>query len=234
MFIPAGIFLWICTVSVSVQADPAATLPFFPEEKITYDIKKLKMTVGEATLVFNGTADVDGQQTFWITFTAKGFQFFDQEEIYLDPKSFFPLMIKRDLDVFGKEEKIIELYDAQKGLVRIVKTAKDGTSEQVIKNGKRFDNIYGFIYRYRQAGPAGDDEEFHLHLPTRDVKFRLAEKKGFSSGGRTFDACYLRGTPGKINVWFDTSLKNIPLKIDGALGFGNASMVFKEYTEGAR
>jgi hypothetical protein len=233
--IPAGLSLWLSLAGARAWADnPMATLPFPQGEKIIFDIKKLKLTVGEATLVCNGMTQVDGRPALSITFTAQGIQFFDQEEIFLDLDGFFPLMIKRDLDIFGKGEKIVELYDSQKGHVKVVKTVKGETTEQVIKNGRRFDNIYGFIYRYRQLGQINEREEFDLHLPTRDVKFNLVKKKEFSAGGRTFEAYHLRGTPGKINVWFDGGLKKIPLKIDGALGFGNASMVFREYLEGAR
>lgn len=224
----------VCISILLVQAHICAAeslgkLPFSKGETITYDIKKLKLKVGEAALVFNGFTEVDNQEVLSITFRATGFKFLDEEEIYLDPKTFFPVLIKRNLNIFGIKEKIIEFYDIQKGRVRIVKTAKGKTTEQVIEDGKQFDNIYGFIYRYRRFGQFKEGEEFHLHLPTRDVQLKLVERKTIEVADQIFDAYYVNSTPKKYKVWFDSSQKRIPLKIDGSLGFGHTSMVMREH-----
>jgi len=225
--------LFFPLLSGNVYADDLGSqLAFQKGETITYDIRKLKLKVGEATLVFNGLVEVGNQEALSITFTARGFKFIDEERIYLDSKTFYPLVIKRNLNIFGKEETIVEFYDAQKGKVRIVKTAQGKTSEQTIERGKRFDNIYAFIYRYRQSGQFKKDEEFLLHLPTRDVRFELVEKEKLQVGSREFEAHYMHSTPKKYKVWFDSSLKRIPLKIDGALGAVKASMVMKDYNDG--
>ena len=223
----ASIFLFPPNVSA---VDRSVSQPFSKGETITYDIRKLKLTVGEAVLVFNGPVEVSGKKALLITFTAKGFKFLDEEEIFLDAKTFFPLLIRRNLNIFGNEEKIIEFYDSQRGKVRIVKTAKGKTSTQIIENGKRFDNIYGFIYRYRRFGQFKENEELQLHLPTRDVVFKLVERKKFEAADQEFDAYYMSSTPKKFKVWFDSSQKKIPLMIDGALGFGHTSMVMKSHS----
>lgn len=217
----------------SARAAADALSPPFPVgETIIYDIKKLKLTVGEATLVFNGMTEVNGQKALSITFTAAGFKFFDEEKIYIDPATFYPFVINRDLNIFGKKEKMVEFYDPQKGRVRIVKTAGGKTSERVIENGKRFDNIYGFIYRYRHSGRFAEDAEFHLHLPTHDVRFELVEKRKLQAADHEFDVFYLRSVPKKYKVWFDRGPGRIPVRIDGALGFGHTSMVLRSHNGG--
>lgn len=175
VLILTSLFLTLFLSNVTAS-DRRVPLPFLKGETITYDIKKLKLKVGEASLVFNGPVEVEGKQAISITFTAKGFKFYDEEQIYLDAETYYPIIIKRDLDIFGKKEKIIEYYDSKRGKVRIVKTAKGKTSEQVIENGTQFDNIYGFIYRYRRLGRFNEGEEFRLHLPTDDVSLKLVER----------------------------------------------------------
>ena len=222
------LFIFLFSTNVCV-AENVSDLIFSKGETITYNIKKFKFNVGEATLVFGGLVDFSGRQALLITFTAKGFRFFDKENIYLDPATFYPFMIERDLNIFGIKEKIVEFYDTKRGKVRIVKTAKGKQSEQIIENGERFGNIYGFIYRYRQRGQFKEGEEFFLHLPTRDVSFKLFEKSKFTAAGREFDAYYMNSMPKKYKVWFDSSKKKIPLMIDGAVGFGRTSMIMKDY-----
>ncbi len=118
--------------------------------------------------------------------------------------------------------------------MRIVKTAKGETTEQVIENGARFDNIYGFIYRYRQRGQFQMGEEFHLHLPTRDVTFKLVEHSLLNVAGQELEAYYMDSVPKQYKVWFDSSSKKIPLMIDGAIGFGHTSMIMEGYVASAQ
>jgi hypothetical protein len=43
-------------------------------------------------------------------------------------------------------------------------------------------------------------------------------------------AFYIASEPKKYRIWFDNSPLKIPLKIDGAIGWGKMSMVFREHT----
>lgn len=198
-------------------------------ETIVYDIEKLKITVGEARLVYNGLVEINNRKALSLTVTATGFKFFDKEQIYLDPETFHPLLIKRNLDIFGKKEDIIEYYDAQKGKVRIVKKAGGKTTQEVIENGGRFDNIYGYIYRQRLLGRFSPNDTYDLHLPTRDVRLKLKETGKIEVNDKRYIAFYIASEPKKYRVWFDNSPLKIPLKIDGAIGWGKMSMVFKNH-----
>lgn len=200
----------------------SSDLLFSKGETIHYDIKKLKLTVGEAMLVFNGTTEVAGQEVLWITFRAQGFKFLDEEQIYLDPETFFPLLIKRNLNIFGKEEKIVEFYDTHRGKVRIVKTVKDKTTEQIIENGKRFDNIYGFIYRTRQSGRFQKNEEISLHLPTSDMRFHLVEKNEICDSAN-FGLRIFFSSKGIIPYWLPVSSSTVAAIMTSLLSLTRSS-----------
>ena len=202
--------------------------PFLKGEVIHYDIKKFKLKVGEATLAYNGAVEVQGRAALSITFTAHGFKFLDEEMIYIDAQTFYPILIKRNLSMFGKEERIVEFYNSQKGKVRIVKTVKGKTTEQVLESGGPFDNIYGFIYRHRKLRQSDQNKALNLHLPTRDLQFELAQQGTFSIEDREFNVDHMVSIPKKYEIWFDNGPKRIPLKIDGALGFGSMSMVYRD------
>ncbi len=205
---------------------------FSDGEAIKYDIKKFGLTVGQAELVFGGATQINNRDALLVTFRAKGPKFFDEEKIYLDPETFYPMMVVRDLDIFGKKEKIVEEYAADKSLVKITKTVGNKISHDMItKKGNRLDNIYGFIYRYRKHGRFQVGDTLDLSLPTKDVRITLASLKKIKVANKIFETHFMKSTPKKYKIWFDSSDKKIPLKIDGAVGMANASMVMKEYYE---
>ena len=219
----------ICAGSLHA-ADAHTPLPFRPGETIQYDIKKLKMRVGQASLAFQGLVSLEGQSAFLITFTSQGLKFFDEEKIYVDPRTFLPKRVERDLNIFGRKERIVEHYNAREGTVRIVKTAQGKTTEQVIKRSVPLDNIYCFIFRYRAAGKFTAGETLQIHLPTKDVQFQAQKLRKLQVGEKEINAHYLQSDPAQYRVWFDTGARKVPLRIDGALGFGNTAMILRSYT----
>ncbi|MBI5150855.1 MAG: DUF3108 domain-containing protein [Candidatus Omnitrophica bacterium] len=218
----------ICAESIWA-ADAPKALPFRPGETIQYDIKKLKMRVGQASLTFHGLVPLGGQSALLITFTSKGMKFFDEEKIYVDPRTFLPQRVERDLNIFGKKERIVEYYNAHEGSVRIVKTAKGETTEQTIKRSVPLDNIYCFIFRYRVSGKFIPGETFQIHLPTKDVQFQAEDPRELQVGGKKIAAHYLQSDPAQYRVWFDPGTRKVPLRIDGAIGFGKTAMIMVDY-----
>lgn len=210
-------------------ADTPKALPFRPGETIQYDIKKLKIRAGQASLTFHGLVSIDGQSALLITFTGTGLKFSDEEKIYVDPRTFLPQRVERDLNIFGKKEKIIEYYNSREGSVRIVKIAKGETTEQVIKRSVPLDNIYCFIFRYRVSGKFTPGETFQIHLPTKDVQFQVQKPRGLQIGEKEIAAHYLQSDTAQYRVWFDPGARKVPLRIDGAIGFGKTAMILRKY-----
>lgn len=205
------------------------SFPFRVGEKITYSVKKIGVKAGEVTLVYNGPSEINGVQALLITFTAKGVNFYDEEKIYMDPKTLYPMTVIRDLDIWGKKEKITEQYQADKGQVKITKDAKGKKTEQIIEKKDRVDNIYCFIYRSRAYGQFKVGESFEITLPTQDIVIKLEKMAKLKIGGEAYEAYYMKSQPSKYQVWFDSREKKIPLRINGAVGFGDTAMIMIKY-----
>ena len=94
----------------------------FVGETLNYRISKFGLKVAQASITYQGKVEVDGEELILVDFVATGLKFLDEEKIYLDPKTFFPVQIERNLNIFGSEERIVEHYEPAKGIVRIVKT----------------------------------------------------------------------------------------------------------------
>jgi hypothetical protein len=209
-----------------VQAQEA---PFKKGETIKYSVKKMAFKAGDATLTYQGQQNVDGREVCLIVFKADGFNFYDEEKIYMDAKTYAPIVVERDLNIFGKKEKITEEYQEDK--IKITKTVKGKTTTETINKKGQLDNIYGAIYRYRQTGAFKVGDEMKLHLPTMDVTLKLTKQVKIDAGGKKYDAYYMESVPSKFTVWFDTSSKRIPLRINGAVGMANTVMTMTDYKE---
>ncbi|HAL91651.1 MAG TPA: hypothetical protein DCM68_01340 [Verrucomicrobia bacterium] len=216
-------------VSFAAFAAPVAA-PFAKGEVIHYAIKKVGIKVGEATLEFKGETKRDGKKYTLIVFTAKGFNFFDEERIFVDGKTFRPKFVDRDLNIFGKKAKVTEEYDQAAGTVTITKVAKGGTTVQVLEKTGPIDNIYGIIYRYRIHGGFDREERFEVALPALDITMAGVKNMKFKAAGKTYQSLLLRSVPSQYSIWMDRGPAHLPLRIAGAVGLANTVMTMVEYT----
>jgi hypothetical protein len=220
--------LMVCSAAF---ADEAA-LPFRKGEVITYSIKKLAVKAGDATLTFEGQTEIDGKAVYLIVFKADGFNFYDEEKIYVAVDTFAPVKVLRDLNIFGNKEKITEDYLSDKGKIVITKVAGDKTTQDIIEKQGQIDNIYGTIYRYRAFGKFTANDEVQLRLPTRDIILKLEKTVPLKAAGKVFQSFYMSSVPSKYQVWFDSGKQKIPLRINGAVGMANTTMTMRSYKSG--
>ncbi len=210
----------------------AQTAPFKKGETIRFAVKQSVVKVGEATLVFKGETYREGKKYTLIVFTAKGFNFYDEERIFVDAKTFLPQVVMRDLNIFGGREQIMEEYDHAAGTIKVTKMLEghEPTSVIIEKKGP-VDNIYGFIYRYRMQEKLVKDEKFDVRLPTLDLKISGVKDVEFKAAGKMYKAVLLNSVPSKYSIWMDKSEKRLPLRIGGAIGIANTVMTMIDYKE---
>lgn len=247
VFFLALLLTWCC--SCSAEKNPSAqnpaqetkasltkkaSLPFEAGETMRYAIKNLGVNAGEATILFKGIEKLKGNPVYLIVFTARSANFFDEEKIYADVKNFYPVVVERDLNIFGKKEKITEEYDQAKGLVKITRHAGRRTTEETIQKNGPIDNIYCFIYRYRQWGEFRMGDSFSIKLPTRDVTVDLVKTTTLKIGKQNHETFFMQSNPAKYKVWFDTSERKIPLRINGAVGISDTAMIMVNYDAGRK
>ncbi len=224
--------LFVLSVALSVGTPSYAVEPAFKAgETIRYVIKQGFFKVGEATLRFDGEQDMDGRKATLISFSSKGPAFFDNEKIYVDPVTFRPLKVLRDLKIFGGHEKITEDYSVA-GKVRIIKDDDGKVTETVLPKDGPVDNIYGFIYRYRLEGKFTASERFDVRLPTVDVTIRIVGENDFNASGKTYRVVLMKSIPEKYSIWMDKSSQRLPLRIGGAIGIGNTTMTMIAVEQG--
>lgn len=218
-------------IPVFAQEKP---MPFRKGEVITYAIKKLAVKAGDATLTFEGETTIDGRTVYLIIFKADGFNFYDEEKIYVATDTFAPVKVLRDLNIFGNKEKITEDYLTKEGKIVISKTADGKTTQEVIQKDGQIDNIYGVIYRYRANGAFTIGDQVNLRLPTKDIILKLEKAVQIKAAGKLYQSFFMTSVPSKYQVWFDSSEQKIPLRINGAVGMANTTMIMRDYNQGGK
>ena len=206
----------------------AAEPQFQPGETVLFAIKKFGVRVGEASLVYKGPVSFSHGQALLAVFTATSMNFFDKEEIYFDPQTFLPVFVKRDLNIWGQKEQITESY-VPGGKVIIKKESRGQVTQSTIEKKTALDNIYCFMYRYRKEGDFRVGNKVSMHLPTGDVSLKILKKETIQAGGQRHDAFYMQSDSGEFRLWFDAGPHKIPLRIDGAIGLGSASLITTGY-----
>ncbi|NTV28949.1 MAG: DUF3108 domain-containing protein [Candidatus Omnitrophica bacterium] len=224
-----------CLLAIPALTRPcSAAVRYSPGEVIHYNIKQLGVKAGEASLTFVGETQLDGTKVVLIRFASRGPAFFDNEDIYLDPQTFRPVRVQRDLKIFGGHERIEEDYRTE-GQVRIRKDADGKVTETVLSTKGPVDNIYGFIYRYRAEGDFSVQKSFAIRLPTVELTMKVIDDGSFKAVGQVFRAAIIRSVPAKYTIWMDKGEKRLPLRIAGAVGLGNTVMTMTGYgNEGVR
>ena len=207
----------------------AAVPPFKPGETIRYSIHKLLLQ-GEATLVYKGPCVFKNKKALLIVFTSKAFNFYDQEKIYLGVEDFRPIHVDRNINIFGRKERIFEGYFD--GRIEVTKIDAGGRkSKQTIENKNKVDNIYGFIYRYRAQGSFKEGDDLNIHLPTKDLTIKLLRQEKVDAAKQVFDSYYMESTASGYKIWFDAGSHKLPLRISDATGPGDTVMTMKDYRE---
>jgi len=218
----AALFLVLFLAGPSSAFAQAA--PFQPGEKICYNVKQFAVKVGDATLELKGDDFLDAKKYTLIIFRAVGFGFYDEERIYVDGATWLPQHVARDLNISGKKEKISEDYFHQDGYVRVTNISDGKTVVRRLNTQGPVDNIYGFIYRYRQNGTFNLGDSFAMQLPTILVNLKFVEAMDFKAAGKTYKAVLMKSVPAKYSIWFDTGSRRLPLRIAGAVGISNTVM----------
>lgn len=224
----------VCGLAVfAVEADASGDPVYAPGETLTYAIRKFGMKAGETVIQYHGIVEDEGESRILITFTAKGFNFLDDEKIFADPQTLLPVKVERDLNIFGKKEQIVERYDLQKNNVTIRKY-QGGTfiEEIVFTKEEPIDNLYCYIFRYRYQGRFAQGVTLRMPLPTKDVNFEILRRETIAAMGRRHDAWFMQSNPPEYQVWFGTGDQKIPLRIDGAVGLAKTVMVLERYEKG--
>lgn len=207
----------------------AAKSPFKDGETLSFRIDMGFFPVGKAKLVFQGKTKLNGQEVYLIKFITNTANFKDTETIYAQLGSFLPLRVERNINLWGAVSKIVEEYDQKEKSVKISKTEFGKTTEQTINSNSEIQNVICMLYYYRLAGNIELGKTLAINLPLKQIVVEAKEIKSVKLPKGKFEAFILESVPGGYDFWFDIGPRKMPLRITGAITFGNAAMVLTDF-----
>ncbi|MBN1405206.1 MAG: DUF3108 domain-containing protein [Candidatus Omnitrophica bacterium] len=218
------------TATALFQVTPRETIPFTPGETFEFIYNLGPVNVGKATLTFSGAADIHGKSAYLVTFESRVGAFYDLENIYADPASFYPLYVVRKIKNLGISTQIKEIYDQDGFSVEISKKEFLGSRSETIKKKGRINNALLLIYHCRQLLKAGLEQgyEFDVILPVGEMKVALRGIKDINVPAGNFKAYLFESMPEKMRLWISADGKYIPLKMENLGSVGPSSIVLKK------
>jgi hypothetical protein len=194
-------------------------------EKIVYDIKMGKLTVGESVFENFGRSPLAGKDAVRVVFRTRLPRFSDTETIYADVNGFLPLRVERDVAMWPKHEQIVEEYDQQ--AFRLTITKRSGKPD-VIEKTQPMHNAILLPYQVRCFGALEPGWRMPVNLPTQTFEITLKRIEEVRVPAGTFRAYYFESVPERFAIWVSADERRLPVKIRGSGGIGY-TMVMKSF-----
>lgn len=195
--------------------------PFLPGEKLRYGIYSTVLKVGQATISYRGREKLGDRMVDVVVVEAKAPGFQDVDTIYGLIENFTPIRVERKIRLFGEDITIVEEYNTTTNEVIITRRGKTTTIKE-FKSNDTIGNVILLLYYFRlnkRKFNIGDKLDFNL--PTKKLEMLVDKFTTLRVPKGKFNALFIRSNPPKFKVWLDPEKGNIPLRIQGAVGFGN-------------
>lgn len=193
-------------------------------EKLKYGIYSSGIKVGNFIITYMGEANVDGKSVNFVTVEANAPGFYDFEEIYGDFENFIPIKVVRKIRLFGEDVFITEEYNQNNNEVLITRKAKEITVNK-IKSEERVSNVILLLYHFRnQKNKYKIGDKIKFNLPTKKLEMLINKETEIKVPKGRFKAFFVKSVPSHFKVWITSDGEHIPLRINGAISFGNASL----------
>lgn len=201
--------------------------PFPVGEKLKYFIYSAAIKVGEANITYLGKKDIKGITRDVVMVEAKAPGFIDVDIIYGDINNISPVRVERKIKLFGENMDIIEEYDEDGKQVVITKIARKTTIQRIATQDK-INNVILLLYHVRSNNyKYGIGEKFKFNLPTQKLEMQVEKNADIKVPLGKFPTIFVKSIPSRFKVWFKSDDK-LPLRIQGAIGFGNTYLDLKE------
>lgn len=198
-------------------------------EKIVYDVKLGKVSLGKARYNHLPNVELDGRQMSHMTFETRLVRFTDLESIYSDPDTFLPVKIERFISSWPLSEKITESYDQKNFTLTITKNKSSKGKQLLVKKDNPIHNavMLPFYVRCMDAIEAG--WSMTVNLPNQQFEIKLVSTEEVVVPAGSFKAYHFKSSPERFEVWVSADERKIPVKIkgNGALGY---SLLMREYS----
>lgn len=205
---------------------------FQNRDKLNYDIYFNGISSGYIEWNYLGRQEVDGVavDVLAVNSDTNILHFLDldsKEKVFFDSNTFLPVMVERNIILFGKKDVIRETYDQDKGEVRISRDSSPDSPE-IITQDIPIHNILELIYFFPKNLALENDKWMHFNLPTQKIRIKMVGERILKTNGSEKDTYFLVGRGAKrFSLWLDKK-KKIPLRVEFITLIGKITVVKRE------
>ncbi len=221
------------------QPDPKR-FPFYPGERLTFELKWSILPVGEATLEILPVKTIEGTPAYHFKMTAKSYPFIDlfykirdRIEAFADTKMTHSLLYKKTQLEGSTHRDIVVTFDWQKGKAHYSNFGKE-KRETPLRAGA-FDPLSAFFYVRTLDLVVGKEIKRSITDGKKVVlgRVRVVKKDRIAVAGGAYDAFLLepelkhvggvfeKSKNAKIQVWVTADQWKIPIKLKSKVVVGS-------------
>jgi len=204
---------------------------FQSKEKLVYSVYFNGIPSGYIEWEYLGRQEVDGK-TMDVLFVNSDTNIFNllnlasKEKVFLDSATGLPLKVERDIVFFGKKEIIEEIYDQDKGQIKI-KRSNSKKPESVLHQDTPIHNILELLYFFPQDVELEAGKWMTFNLPTQKIRIKMVRERVLKVNGVEYDTYFLIGRGAKrFSLWLDKE-KKMPLRLEFISLTGKVTVVRK-------
>jgi len=205
---------------------------FQNKEKLVYDVYFNGISSGYIEWEYLGRKDVDGIAVDVLSVNSDTnilnlLDLDSEEKVFINSKTFLPIRVERDIVFFGKKEIIKEVYDQEKGQIKITQSSSK-EEENILTQDTPIHNILELLYFFPQDLALEAGKWMIFNLPTQKIKIKMVKERVLKVNGLKKDTYFLIGRGAKrFSLWLDKEEK-IPLRLEFISLVGKITVVIKD------
>ena len=208
------------SVNVRSLISPSTNV-FRAGESIRFGAYSNGIKVGSGSLVYRGQEVLSSEQAQHVEFQVSSFTVNDSESVYGSVDFSSPILVKRNVSLFGRNEVISENYAADRKSVKISKVVNNAPAvTQELASRDEINNVLLFIYKLRNDPELKVGKSYRIALPTQSFELIVRAQRNLRVPLGVFKTFYIESDPPKYKIWLKTDKDRAPIRIQGFIGAG--------------
>lgn len=191
---------------------------FKNKDKIKYEIYFNGIPSGDVVWEYLGKKLIEGKEVDALSISSntkilKLLNLTSEEQVFLDSKTYLPVKVERNVVLFGKKERIEEIYNQEEGYVKIIRR-NSAAKEDILYQDKPIQNILALLYFFPDNIPFEKGVWMFFNLPNQKIKIKMVKEKTLTLGDEKRDTYFLIGRGARwFNLWLDKK-NRLPLRVE--------------------
>jgi len=200
-----------------------------PLETIIYDVKPLG--IGTCEYQDFGPIEYNGQKAQLTIFKTDVAGFKDKEVILSEAGTYLPILVRRDISIWLRNENITEEYSIRQNSFKLTKfQGGKKTEEYTVKGKKPIQNAILVPFSLRGAPELKIGTTFDVVLPA-EYTVKLISIENINVPAGKFKTYHFTSKPEKFEIWISADDLRIPVKIKGLGGIPYTLEMKRRFTK---